>query len=96
MTTVSNSIPSPLFKHYFLSDTYWFDIVELSGDFFNWVVSDEAKFLNGKFIAANWDAEELLQRKDEITGDRHIYTMGLIGWREAHALDPSKLKDTSK
>ncbi|KAI4599398.1 hypothetical protein KJ359_001840 [Pestalotiopsis sp. 9143b] len=57
-----------------------FDDVELSGDFFNWLVSDEAKFLSGKLIAANWDAEELVQKKDKIAGDEHLYTMNLIGW----------------
>ncbi|ETS76941.1 hypothetical protein PFICI_10815 [Pestalotiopsis fici W106-1] len=56
------------------------DDVELSGDFFNWLVSDEAKFLNGKLVMANWDAEEMLQKKDEIAGDADMYTMNLVGW----------------
>jgi hypothetical protein len=73
-----------------------FDKVGRSGDFFNWVVSDEAKFLNGRFVAANWDVEELLQRKDEITGDKNIYTFGLIGWREAYPVNPASLVDNSE
>ncbi|KAI1869920.1 uncharacterized protein JN550_005510 [Neoarthrinium moseri] len=59
-----------------------FDDVELSGDFVNWVVSDEAKFLNGKFVAANWDAEGMVQIKESIEKDPFIFTMNLVGWLE--------------
>jgi hypothetical protein len=31
-----------------------------------WLASEEATFLRGKFVWANWDAEELLARADEI------------------------------
>ncbi|KAI0124151.1 hypothetical protein BJ170DRAFT_73747 [Xylariales sp. AK1849] len=58
-----------------------FDDVELSGDFVNWCVSKEASFLDGKFVWANWDAEELMEMKGKIEQDVHIYTMNLIGWR---------------
>lgn len=56
------------------------NLVDLSGDCFNWLASDEAKFLNGKLIMANWDAEELVQKKDEISGNVDLYTMNLVGW----------------
>ncbi|KAK6074480.1 hypothetical protein SCUP234_08264 [Seiridium cupressi] len=69
-----------------------YDDVELSGDFVNWAASDEAKFLDGKFVSANWDAEELLQRKEEIAGDKHLYTMDLIGWSDAYRIDPATFK----
>ncbi|KAH8197138.1 hypothetical protein TruAng_008704 [Truncatella angustata] len=59
-----------------------FDDATLSGDFFNWIVSDEAKLLDGKFVAANWNAEELAQKQERIAKDKHLFTMDLVGWRE--------------
>ncbi|KAH7251367.1 hypothetical protein BKA59DRAFT_491874 [Fusarium tricinctum] len=46
--------------------TIGFDKVELPAHFIVWLASEEAKFLKGKFVWANWDAEELLVRADEI------------------------------
>jgi NAD(P)-dependent dehydrogenase (short-subunit alcohol dehydrogenase family) len=40
--------------------------VELPAHFLVWLASDEAKFLKGKFVWANWDTQELMARADEI------------------------------
>ncbi|PQE33602.1 hypothetical protein CJF32_00003463 [Rutstroemia sp. NJR-2017a WRK4] len=48
-----------------------FDEADLSGDFTLWLASEEAKFLKGKFVWVNWNAEELIQWKDKITGPTH-------------------------
>ena len=40
--------------------------VDLPGHFYVWLASPEAKFLKGKFVWTNWDAEELLEKADEI------------------------------
>ncbi|KAH6995553.1 hypothetical protein BKA56DRAFT_650426 [Ilyonectria sp. MPI-CAGE-AT-0026] len=42
------------------------DEPELPGSFLVWLASPEAKFLKGKFVWANWDAEELISRAREI------------------------------
>jgi hypothetical protein len=42
--------------------------VELPAHFLVWLASEEAKFLKGKFVWANWDAQELMARADEIQG----------------------------
>ncbi|KAL3454408.1 hypothetical protein BJX65DRAFT_315661 [Aspergillus insuetus] len=42
------------------------DTVELPAHFLVWLASDEAKFLKGKFVWANWDAQELMARTDQI------------------------------
>ncbi|KAF4968357.1 hypothetical protein FSARC_4303 [Fusarium sarcochroum] len=42
------------------------DTVQLPAHFLVWLASDEAEFLRGKFVWANWDAQELLARADEI------------------------------
>ncbi|KAH6671932.1 hypothetical protein B0J14DRAFT_669404 [Halenospora varia] len=56
-----------------------YDKVELPGTFLVWVVSDEAKFLNGKMIWAHWDVDELKSMKKEIEGTDK-FTFGLLGW----------------
>lgn len=38
----------------------------LTGDFTAWLASDEASFLAGRFVWANWDCEQLIGRKQEI------------------------------
>ncbi|RBQ81869.1 hypothetical protein FVER14953_13368 [Fusarium verticillioides] len=43
-----------------------FDTVELPAHFMVWLASEEAGFLKGKFVWANWDAQELLARAKEI------------------------------
>lgn len=41
-------------------------LVNLPGHFCVWLTSPEAEFLNRKFVWANWDAEELVSKGDEI------------------------------
>ncbi|KAJ4259753.1 hypothetical protein NW762_007684 [Fusarium torreyae] len=43
-----------------------FDKVELPAHFLVWLASKEAEFLRGKFIWANFDAQELLAKAEEI------------------------------
>lgn len=53
---------------------------QLSGDFVVWSLSPSAQFLNGRFVHANWDVDELKAKKDEILANPETYTIGLIGW----------------
>jgi NAD(P)-dependent dehydrogenase (short-subunit alcohol dehydrogenase family) len=39
---------------------------KLAGQFFAWLATDEAAFLSGRFVWAEWDIEELKAKKDEI------------------------------
>ena len=41
-------------------------VVSLPADFIVWVAGEEAAFLAGKFVFANWDIDELKARKEEI------------------------------
>jgi hypothetical protein len=43
---------------------------ELPGQFCVWLASKEARFLRGKFLWANWDVEELMQRAEEIRNSK--------------------------
>ncbi|KAL2067368.1 hypothetical protein VTL71DRAFT_1793 [Oculimacula yallundae] len=56
-----------------------FDDVELSASFIVWSVSREAEFLNGKFLWANWDVDELKAKREVIESTSEL-TIGLIGW----------------
>ncbi|OLN97106.1 putative oxidoreductase C663.06c-like protein 1 [Colletotrichum chlorophyti] len=57
-----------------------FDDIALPGDFTVWAVSEEGRFLNGRFVHANWDVEELKGLTEELGKDRNKFTIGLQGW----------------
>ncbi|CZR53668.1 related to reductase [Phialocephala subalpina] len=57
----------------------WMDSVDLPGDFCVWLASEEAEFLNGRYVWANWDVEELKERKGEILGGAGLLTLSLEG-----------------
>ncbi|RFU36217.1 hypothetical protein B7463_g149, partial [Scytalidium lignicola] len=59
-------------------DTLSWDDVQLPGQFSVWLASKEATFLNGRFLWANWDVEELKAKKAEFENDPNLLTMGLI------------------
>jgi hypothetical protein len=46
---------------------------------FVWLASPEADFLKGKFVWSNWDAEELVARKEEILADKFLLTWMVNG-----------------
>ncbi|XMA18939.1 hypothetical protein WAI453_011730 [Rhynchosporium graminicola] len=54
-------------------------IAELAGDVVVWAASKEARFLKGKFVLVNWDAEELKASAKEIESTR-VLTLGLEGF----------------
>lgn len=55
------------------------NVVSLPATFTVWLASPEAAFLQGKFLWANWDAEELMARREEIEGSEQL-SVGLVGW----------------
>lgn len=44
------------------------DEPELVGGTAVWLATEKARWLSGRYISANWDVEELVQRKVEIEG----------------------------
>ncbi|GAB7335771.1 hypothetical protein MBLNU13_g08060t1 [Cladosporium sp. NU13] len=56
-----------------------FDDANLPASFMVWAASKEAKFLNGRFVWANWDVDELKAAAAEIEGGNR-FTTGLLGW----------------
>ncbi|MCJ1296237.1 hypothetical protein MMC34_007803 [Xylographa carneopallida] len=57
------------------------DDVELSGRFAVWLTSGQAAFLRGRFVWANWDVEELVQRREEIEREG-LLKVGVVGRAE--------------
>lgn len=57
---VMTPITKPQFVK-FSKDTY-----ALAGGVAVWLATDAAKFMNGRYMGANWAVDELLERKDEI------------------------------
>lgn len=55
-----------------------YDDVSLPADFLVWAGSQEAGFLAGRYVFANWDVDELKSRKVEIQGGQDL-TVGLTG-----------------
>ena len=56
-----------------------FDDANLPASFMVWLASPEARFLNGKFLWANWDVDELKARAHEIENSPFL-SIGLVGW----------------
>ncbi|KAF4432010.1 Short chain dehydrogenase citE [Colletotrichum fructicola] len=52
-----------------------YDDISLPSDFLVWAASQEAAFLNGKFVFANWDVEELKASAGKIEGDADLSLM---------------------
>lgn len=57
------------------------DEISLPSSFVVWCASPESAFANGKFLWCNWDVDELIARKDEISAGDFL-TIGLKGWPE--------------
>ncbi|RDW66980.1 NAD(P)-binding protein-28 [Coleophoma crateriformis] len=55
------------------------DDAELAGHFSVWLASSEASFLKGKYVWANWDADELISKAAEIQASP-ILTLALEGF----------------
>ena len=65
--------------HGFKEDSFPWDDVQLPGGFAVWLASKEADFLSGRFVWANWDVGELVERKKEFESDPDLLRIGLIG-----------------
>ncbi|PVI04566.1 NAD(P)-binding protein [Periconia macrospinosa] len=55
------------------------DDASLPAAFNVWLASEEARFLNGRFVWANWDVDELKERKEEIQKSDE-FKFSNVGW----------------
>lgn len=49
----------------------------LAGDFMVWLSTIEAEWLSGKMVWANWDVEEMMQRKEQMS--KKGWGVGVVG-----------------
>lgn len=52
--------------------------VKLPGDFAVWLASSEADFLNGRYVWAAWDVDEMIAMEEKVASDPSLLTMALI------------------
>lgn len=50
------------------------DTPELIGGFTVWLTTEKAKFLNGRYVSANWSVDELVERQEEIVKEDKLVT----------------------
>jgi hypothetical protein len=55
------------------------DDESLPAQYFVWLSTPDAAFLTGKWVWANWDVEQLIARKEEITSS-YLLTSVVQGW----------------
>ena len=56
------------------------DHVSLPASFCVWLASPEASFLRNKFLWANWDVDELMERREELEQRQGLLGITLGGW----------------
>ncbi|KAJ5274866.1 hypothetical protein N7497_005474 [Penicillium chrysogenum] len=64
-------------EHYAEDARVWEDI-NLPAHFAVWLAGPESGFLNGRYVWANWDVDELIMLKDRLSEDRSFLTIGLV------------------
>ena len=62
----------------FAQGTVKWDDEDLPAYFALWLAGPESKLLNGKFVWANWDVDELIGLKERLEKEQAFLTIGLI------------------
>ncbi|PYH86355.1 putative NADP(+)-dependent dehydrogenase [Aspergillus uvarum CBS 121591] len=63
--------------HYAEDATPWEDI-NLPAHFARWLAGPESAFLNGRYLWAHWDVDELMALRDRVERDSSFLTIGLV------------------
>ncbi|KAM0522523.1 hypothetical protein ACHAPE_002114 [Trichoderma viride] len=61
------------------------DSPSLMANFAVWLAGPDSDFLNGRFVWANWDVEELIAAKDKIAANPEQLRVIVGGWQEGYA-----------
>lgn len=62
------------------------DSPELAANLAVWLASQESDFLNGRFIWANWDMEQLVKEKEKVIANPSLFKLTLEGWSNSFAV----------
>nr|A0A4V1DXC3.1 RecName: Full=Short chain dehydrogenase/reductase dmxR3; Short=SDR dmxR3; AltName: Full=Dimeric xanthone biosynthesis cluster protein R3 [Cryptosporiopsis sp. 8999]QCL09094.1 DmxR3 [Cryptosporiopsis sp. 8999] len=69
---------TPAVAEHFSRDEIQWDDVELPAHFARWLAGPESGFLNGRYLWAHWDVDELIALKDRLAKDPAFLTIGLV------------------
>nr|ANM86577.1 putative short-chain dehydrogenase/reductase [Cladonia uncialis subsp. uncialis]AUW31360.1 putative short-chain dehydrogenase/reductase [Cladonia uncialis subsp. uncialis] len=67
-------VQTEMYAKFKMPEDYAMTDLSLPSDMSVWLSSDEADFVGGRLIWTNWDAEELVKRKEEIISKNHLTT----------------------
>ncbi|KAI1263592.1 hypothetical protein F5Y18DRAFT_393502 [Xylariaceae sp. FL1019] len=68
-------VDTEMYAKFHMPEDYAMTDLQLPSDMCVWLVSDEADFLAGRFVWTNWDAQELIRRKDKIVAEKELTSM---------------------
>lgn len=53
------------------------NLVKLPGEFAVWIAGPEAEFLNGRFVWAEWDVDEIIAMREKVASDQNLLTVSI-------------------
>ncbi|KAI8631797.1 hypothetical protein F5Y19DRAFT_422068 [Xylariaceae sp. FL1651] len=68
-------VDTEMYAKFHMPEDYAMTDIQLPSDMCVWLSSDEADFLAGRFVWTNWDAQELINRKEEIISNKELISM---------------------
>nr|UPG58745.1 phomoxanthone P [Diaporthe sp.] len=72
------SFYTPSVAALYAEDHFQWDDFSLPADFSLWLAGPESGFLNGRYVWAHWDVDELMALKERVVNDPKYLTIGLI------------------
>ncbi|KAH7054327.1 hypothetical protein B0J12DRAFT_784383 [Macrophomina phaseolina] len=68
-------VDTQMYAKFHMPEDYAMTDIQLPSDTCVWLASDEADFLAGRFVWSNWDAKELIERKENIVAHKELTSM---------------------
>lgn len=72
------SFYTPTVAAFYSEDHFDWDDIRLPAHFALWLAGPESNFLNGRYVWAHWDVDELIALKERVMNDQNYLTIGLI------------------
>ena len=67
-------VQTEMYDKFEMLEDYAMIDLSLPSNMLVWLASDEADFVGGRLIWTNWDAQELIRKKEEIIANNHLTT----------------------
>ena len=69
---------TPAAAEHYTKDAFRWEDIDLPAHFALWLAGPESDFLNGRFLWAQWDVDELIALKEKFENDHNFLTIGLL------------------